>query len=184
MNENVSPIKAAGRRNVVRSSALTIVAVFALVAACFFALQIKRAQDQKAAVAAILKTGGRVLYNGDTNYAVSGFKIHATFSTGMAPPGLPPSTFLRGLLGHDYFDRVPDVVLGPDRTSSALKSLRDLPDLKWVILEDTPVRDSDLRQLANLPKLKMVNVKRTQVTEEGIRELYPECEIQHSLDDE
>ncbi len=63
---------------------------------------------------------------------------------------------------------------------SALKVLKDFPDLEILNVSDSLVSDAGLKTIAELKRLKKLNVSASAVTEDGVIELkkaLPDCEI-------
>ncbi len=55
-----------------------------------------------------------------------------------------------------------------DLSDDTLKLLTDLPELRELDLNDTPITDAGLATLATLPKLESLRIARTRVTADGV----------------
>jgi hypothetical protein len=125
---------------------------------------VHRADVQRDAVAAILKTGGVVSYDWDRRDGawISGAKPRA------------PS-WLVDLVGVDYFGHAAYVgfPLHPRAaaTDATLAEVGRLTRLQRLDLCSSPVTDAGLVHLKGLTKLRYLDLAGTQVTDAGVREL-------------
>jgi internalin A len=150
----------------------TLMAVVLLVAFCMaiWIVPIKnRAERQKAVVAAIIKSGGSVIYDYQLNQ-------HANPPTSVKPEPTAPA-WLRGLLGDDFFT---NVVVASVRTDADLKELHGLNHLlginHWVIgsrgerrrSSGDGITDAGLEHLADLSELLDLDLSYTGITDAGL----------------
>lgn len=124
--------------------------------------KIRIAARQEADVAALVKLGGSVEYDYDTDG-------HGNRVYNAVPPG---PKWLRALLGDDLFRNVTGFDLtDTPATDIELKHLRHLTALEWLHLDGTQITDAGLEQLEELTKLKELTLVRTQVTDAGMDHL-------------
>jgi Leucine Rich repeat len=111
---------------------------------------VREGRQQQAALAPILKLGGRVYYGRTT----------------------PAPVWLQELLGRDSFRSVIMVDLSNTTVSAAdLEYLKGLTTLKSLVLRDTLVNDDGLEHLKGLPQLLTLWLERTHVTDAGLEHL-------------
>lgn len=151
----------------------------------WFAARMEKARRQRAAVEAIQGMGGVVYYEWP-----------------IVPPGAapkpPPSTWLRTVLGNDFFDRVKRVDLfllsravtdadlehlealtdlrclvlfGPEVTDAGLVHLESLTDLEELYLMCSKTTDAGLEHVKGLTRLKTLGLQSTQVSDAGLKHL-------------
>ena len=127
---------------------LIVVAIFCIIAGTV----VKRANDQKAAVAAIRDLGGRIAY--------------ANQFSDVEP--LAPE-WLRKLLGDDYFFRVGVVIfMGPTINDGNFASIKRLPDVSWLTVSGTEVTDAGLVHLEGMTNLHMLTFGPTKIDGSGL----------------
>ena len=146
----------------------------------------KRANDQRIAVEAIRKAGGRIEF---------AHQLDETGSTVSPPPTVPGPAWLRNWIGDEYFQRVVAVKFdeGSD-PRAAFMELRRLPDLKvlhvnvsfenpadsyflgWsdrdqeIKFSVPPIVDDDLAALANMRRLNRLSLQ-GRLTDDGLQHL-------------
>ena len=137
----------------------------------WLAVEMKKAREQHAAVAAIVKLGGEVEWS--------------------TPSG---AAWLRRLLGEEWFMDVERVVLcrmhcsdtgerwyDNVATDTRIEHLATLSKLKVAALSGTGVTDAGLEQLKRLRQLQRLYLCKTKVTNEGVKMLQqalPDCTIE------
>ena len=123
----------------------------------WFAVRKEKARRQREAVEEIERLGGTVFYPYD----------------GLLVP--PKRTWLRKLLGNDFFDKVDSVTyvnFGPEViTDSSLEPLEGLPYLSWLCLTGTQVTDDGLKLLKGNKHLDTLILQGTQITDDGMKHL-------------
>ncbi len=120
------------------------------------------AKTQKNAVASILKMGGSVGYAHEYDAA-------GNFDTKAQPPG---PTWLRDLLGIDYFSRVRHVTLVGDSFADAeLQCLESLPDLRTLLVGGPRVTDAGLVHLKHSHRLEELQLSGPGITDAGLTNL-------------
>ncbi len=125
-----------------------------LVVSVVLAILAKGAERQRRAVAAILATGGRVIYD---DHAAERATLPAVLDERTSGPKSAP--WLRQLIGDDYFRNVVDVTFGGEATDESLSVCRDLPKLQRVTLSVCKnVTDRGLSQLHDHTELKEIHV--------------------------
>ncbi len=145
---------------------------------------VRLAHNQRDAVAAIERVGGRVSYDWE-------------WSDGISVLGGKPSAprWLTGLIGVDYFGHVTSVRLGrfesssivsqigglarlqrlrlvaPSFSDAGMADLNKLTELTSLDLRGTKVTDAGLVHLAGLTKISVLNLDDTQVSDAGLLHL-------------
>ncbi len=117
---------------------LFLVTFLASLGMSWFAVRMKRAREQNAAVEEIKRLGGAVLYD---------------YQAKMAGP--PEPAWLRNLLGEDFFATVVEAHVFVDTASAHLKGLRQLQTLELV-----NVTDAGLENLKGLRQLQYLQINR------------------------
>ena len=149
---------------------LLLVSTVAVALPCgWLGAEMKKARQQKQAVAAIAKLGGGVGYD---------WQFDAKCER-LPNARLPAPTWLRSLLGDDLFQSVRFVRL--DRnveefsntviTDAGLEQLKGLSQLQHLDLNDTQVTDAGLEHLKDLKQLQSLDLSYTQVTDAGLEHL-------------
>jgi len=128
--------------------------------------KVREARQQQAAVAAILKLGGRVSY--DYQFDAAG-----SFLSSGAPPG---PEWLHALLGDDFFRSVYQIdflslLRDSTLTDANLERLKGLSQLKELFLSSTHVTDAGLEHLKGLTNLEVLALGSTRVTDAGLQYL-------------
>jgi hypothetical protein len=129
----------------------------------WLAEEMKKANEQKAAVAAIEKLDGNVTYCWEDGKDVMEL-------ANAQPPG---PVWLRNLLGDAFFTKVVRAIFYTDTnvTDEGLANIARLPQLQDAKIESTQVTDAGLAHLARLTELQRVSLDNTQVTDEGLAQL-------------
>jgi hypothetical protein len=128
------------------------------IACSWFAVKTQRARKQRDAVRAIEATPGWVEYD---------WQQFDRFGILTSRPSSP--TWLRDLLGPDFFDSVVAVGLHLSPvTDEGLARLKALKTLKRVSLSDTNITDSGLEHLKGLTNLEYLDIRATQVSDTGV----------------
>lgn len=140
-------------------------------------IRLRQAHLQEVAVRAIHATGGSVCYTGMFEK-----KVHYRLKQGgklvSADGGRwPKKTWLRSVLGRDFFDRVTSVSIGSTNVEPALGNLDVLPSVKHVFLEDTPSQDVLPIHFARLEKLYLKGSSATEELASVLRDSLPSTEI-------
>ena len=147
-------------------SLLAMVIVVALPCS-WMAVEMKKAKDQEAAVAAIEKTQGNVIYD-DVTWGSA--KVKSGFGWGQnAKPSGPD--WLCNLVGHNFVSDVAVAHMGPTTTDSDLECFRALPEITALWLSGTQVTNKALEHVMGLTRLKMLDLAHTQVTDAGVEHL-------------
>lgn len=144
---------------------LVSVAIFACLCS-WFAIKMQRAQRQQEAVKAIRKAGGIV------HYQLNTFDKDGNERLGEEPSG---PILLQPLLGGDFFTTVFSVSFATDVskfTDAELKLVRELPDLKHLLLDGTRITDRGLEHIQVLKKLEVLYLHGTCVTDFGLKYIH------------
>lgn len=144
--------------------ALLVAVVVLSLPLSWFAARLHRARDQRKAIQALIRIEGCVAYDTDD----AGF-----------PARLTPS-WLRALLGRDFFDQVIVVgLVGPQVTDSELRHLVRLRSLKSLLVIDTEVTDDGLEHLRGLTSVQDLSLFNTPITDAGLEHLKPLVNLRH-----
>lgn len=150
MNRTAGP-----RRPVLQISVRFLVILLTLVCV-WMAFQVNRARRQRVAVDTLLKAGARVSFdlNWEAKWDAKGFPVDN--------PVLPAPSWLRRLVGNEYFDKVRSVSLpntmNANITDATLANIRYLYDLKGVDLSQAAVSNAGLANLQHLTQIEGVNL--------------------------
>jgi internalin A len=127
-------------------------------------LTFNRVRQQRAAVARIEQLGGKIQYAHD---------VAATRIVGRPQqPVVPGPTWLRRLLGPEFFDTVVWVRLGNTAVTDAdLRLISKLDRLEFLDLNSTSITDAGLFELRHCRHLKSLSLPETRVTDDGLRHL-------------
>jgi Leucine Rich repeat len=146
-------------------SLLALVLVVAI-ASNWLAVEVKQSRQQHEAVEAILKDGGRVVYD---------YQLALRAKVPAEPPG---PAWLRESIGEDFFEDVDIVSLSYSRvTDIGLMKLEGLRLIKSLNLRATGVTDSGLECLRGLAQLKELDIRDTRITNAGLESLKGLVEI-------
>ena len=124
-----------------------IATVVVAVACGWLGKKIEQKGKERAAVEAIVKLGGEVMYD-----------------SGASPPG---PEWLRRFVGEYFFSKVDQVTLH-HVTDSELQCLEGLPDLISVDLEGASITDVGLLHLRGLTRLEFLDLRGTKITDAGM----------------
>jgi len=131
----------------------------------WLAVEMKRAKEQKAALAVLVETGGGYEY--DWRFDASG-----DYASKPEPP--VPEGLWRPL-GIDFFAEVvrASVVSTPTRqvTNPDLSPLERLRHLRSLWLDRSQLTDAELEHLKSLSQLKSLSLSDTKVTDRGVQQL-------------
>jgi hypothetical protein len=160
-------MKSPSQRRWFRFSLRTLLVFVTIASAGFgwFGMKVRQARRQRAAVEAIEKLNGYVMYDFQTNP----YDFHAS------PPG---PDWLHKVLGVDFLASVTFVSLkshGPDRahvTDGDLVPLQDLGEIRTIQLDWTEISDAGLLHLKGLTQMKMLSIRDTRVTATGCQKLW------------
>ncbi|MGD0900670.1 MAG: hypothetical protein ABR915_22790 [Thermoguttaceae bacterium] len=167
---------------------LLVLTVAVAVPCSWLSREMKRAREQKEAVAAIEKAGGYVSH--DYEVGALGASI-----VGAEPPGPP---WLRNLLGEEFLasvdyaspgtelesiKRLPQLrelyLAGARITDDGLAALGALTQLQVLILTGTGVSDAGLEHIRGLRQLQVLWLGRTGVTDSGLAHLTGMLRLQY-----
>ena len=141
---------------------LLLLTVVVAIPCSWLAKEREQARKQQAAVEAIKKLAGEVNYD---------YEFDASWSpiNGAQPPG---PTWLRRLLGDDFFANVVEVMLMERAVTDAdLEQLEELTRLQALDLGETKVTDAGLEHLKGLCQLRVLGLEHTEVTDAGLEHL-------------
>jgi len=151
---------------------LALVVVVALPCS-WMAVEMKKAREQNAAVAAIVMTQGDVMYD-DVSWGRK--KLGSRLGWGLA--GKPSaSEWQLWLFGHDFVANVAAATMGSNSRDSDLECLGGLPGIVAVHLNRTSVTDRALEHVKGLANVKMLDLEGTQVTDDGLHHLIDLTEL-------
>ncbi len=147
--------------------------LLASIGGSWLAIEMHKARRQKEIVAAIVGSGGSVLYEYQTLlYEES---VHKSGSPVTGEPSSP--AWLRNLLGQEFFHTVTTAFVYSDK---GLQRLKELPHLQRAYLVGSQIGDEGLRNLEGCVRLRKLYLDDTQVTDGGVKKLQqalPDCEI-------
>ena len=153
-------------------SLLAFVVVFSIPLG-WFVSELQKARKQRAAVDAIAKLGGCVWYD---------YRINEDFFCVCEGEPTAP-TWLRNVLGEDFFCEVKCVMCHMDFDDNNAMHLQELTNLERLYLADTDVTDNGLAHLEKMARLEVLWLAGTQVTDAGVKRLQqalPKCEMRRS----
>lgn len=149
-----------------RLRTLLIVVLLLSLPLSWFGTRLARAGKQREAVVAIKRLGGSVVYDWEDASSSSAAK--------------PPSSWLRTLLGDDFFDTIVRVEFwDPCVTNADLKHVDVLTELQTLVLFSTHVTDSGLVHLEHLSELRTLSLLCRQTTDTGLEHLHGLDKLQH-----
>ncbi|HWB12505.1 MAG TPA: hypothetical protein VG826_24990 [Pirellulales bacterium] len=141
-----------GARRWLLSAAALLVVAFGITAG-WWAVS---AQRQIAAVQSLDKVGAAIVYSDEVPY---GSKI-------------PLAGWLKSTAGHDWSASVVQIKLGRSQvTDEDLRSLENLPSLRFLWLFNTEVGDEGLSHLSSLTRLEELSLGETKITDAGLAHL-------------
>ena len=134
---------------------LLVMAAIAMV----IAFPVHRARQQRLAVEAIRQWGGRVAFESagqvTRRQAQQGFRH-----------------WIQSQLGDEYFETVIYVSLsGADIRDDDLQLLLAFPELKALVVNNTPISDVGLSSILQLTNLERLDVRGTRITDAGLRHM-------------
>jgi hypothetical protein len=146
-----------------RLSTLLLLITAAAIWLSFWTNQVRK---QKEAVEFITRHGGSIEYT---------YQVNA----GSNKPTPPGPTWLRNLLGIDYFDHVVNAYFCGDFlfTDADLERLQGLPDLEYLQIASSNVTDNGLSHLKYLHGLKELELRSEKITDAGLVHLQPLTEL-------
>jgi hypothetical protein len=148
---------------------LMIVVTLFAVACSWFAVKMQQAKRQREAVEAIEKLGGRISYDYEWDSG-SGYRI-----TGAKPPG---PTWLRKVLGDDFFCTVDFVDIHEVCLDPGMEHLKKLNYLRWLALRGAT--DDGLKYIIKeLNQLQYLSLWEKKFTNEGLERLNDMKKLQH-----
>jgi hypothetical protein len=124
---------------------------------------------QNEAIEAITKSGGKLRCD---------FELDASGNR-LPEASRPGSAWLRSWIGDDLGAHVIEVDAQAD---SALKNIKNLPQLRRLHLASEWITDVGLEYLEPMQQLETLSLEKTQVTEQGVHRLQkalPNCRIIH-----
>lgn len=129
----------------------------------WFAWELQRARRQREAVEAIVKAGGEVFYDHQTEAA----------DWNLIPITEPTTPrWLRELLGDDFFNEVTVVACDDTRLDdNDVRHLKELANVERLFLTGTQITDSGLTNLEGLAKLEWLTLACTRITDSGLAHL-------------
>ena len=143
---------------------LLLVTVFSV----WLAIQVNKAQKQRAAVAAIREAGGTVMYEwmavAQTSRYDSGQPLLDWEASDQWEPYRPRSK-LGSLIGEEYFQEVNAVNFDGHQ---CLHALQFIPEIQQLILNNVVLTSADLRQLTELPNLHVLSLSNLEIPEQNI----------------
>lgn len=146
--------------------------LFVAVASVFFswfAVRMRKAEKQQAAVAELRERGASVQYDWEDALLRKVPRDQLGFPTGTIEWEPPLPLWLWNLLGEDFCATVIHVTFDEDTVDEDLVYLEDLPDLTWLCLWVCPnVTDGGLKHLERLHHLEYLNLGETKVTDKGL----------------
>ncbi len=123
-------------------------------ACSWYAYEMNKAAKRRESVAAIIKLGGKVRYD---------FEMRK-------PPGW--FSWMRRLHDDEYLGNAASVSFRETQvTDAGLVHLRDLPNLRWLLLDSTQITDAGLVHLRGLTKLEWLELRNTQISDAGLHNL-------------
>jgi hypothetical protein len=118
----------------------------------WFAVWAKRAAKQRTIVTAIERHGGHVVYEGQ-------FASQTERS------------WLRRVLGRDFFDEVLQVgFFGPDE-GRPLQQLKELASLTALLMDSIQIDEAELKHLGELTNVEYLSLNHAQITDAGLQHL-------------
>ncbi len=153
---------------------LLVLTLVIAVLSCWFAIQLRQAERQRAAIASIAASGAHTLYHWEIGVA----RIEAN------APGTP---WLRQQLGRDFFSHVYCVQRGEfgrlydsatDLSDIEMAGLSEFTRLTFLQIEGAAVTDKGLKNLEGLSDLEVLGLSGTKITDEGMQFLQNLTELE------
>lgn len=134
----------------------------------WLAIQTNAARQQRKAVDAIVALGGQVRYDFE-----GGGIFELMVSPGLKPKERPGPSWLRTLIGDDYFQTVTGVDLrGREVTDSDLRWISSLPNLNILLVMRTKISDVSMSRIGKLSQLKILVLRDNDITDQGLAQLH------------
>jgi Leucine Rich repeat len=154
----------------VRRWILAIVTFALLGLGTWCCLQAAHARSQREMVREILSAGGLIRYDWqpfDRRYLGHYLPLYDRDH-----PAIPPGpTWLRQVLGDDYFQTVVAVALRRRDTDSVLRDVvYHLPSVEEIYLDGSPLSDAGLQGITALRHLKVLALEKTHISDAGLAE--------------
>lgn len=153
---------------------LLVVILLASMGMSWLAVKMQRARKQRETVAAIVRSGGSVLY--EYQKVLYEGAVHKSGSPVIGEPSSPP--WLQNLLGQEFFHTVTTVLVYSDE---GVQRLKELPQLQRAYLVGSQISDEGVQNLEACVRLQKLYLDGTQVTDEGVKKLrqaLPNCDIE------
>ncbi len=154
-------------------SSLLILPVIIAIPCGWLCAEMSQARRQRQAAAAMNATSTFLLldqayYDYEVQWDTDRRKV-----IGISPKARPASSSGMGrLLGQDFFSRVVWAAINSETDLDArLRSLEDLPGLRYLDIAGASVNDAQLGHIRNLTKLTTLNLSDTHVSDAGLRNL-------------
>ncbi|MGA2253965.1 MAG: hypothetical protein ABSG53_04825, partial [Thermoguttaceae bacterium] len=126
----------------------------------WFAVEMKKAREQKW-VAEEIQNAGAEVWCGDDQFEKW---------TQLPPPPSEPE-WLRNLLGPDFIGAIVAVEFSTDFNEAGLEQLARLPQLRYLGFGGTGATDAVLEKVEALTQLRSLNLAATKITDSGLRHL-------------
>ena len=162
-----------GRRFQFSIRSLLLLVIVVAVPCSWLAVEMKKVRKETDVVEAIVGSGGDVLYEYQT--VLYEDSVH---KSGSPVIGEPPSfSWLRNLLGQNWFHNVTTVFIYSD---NGLECLKELPQLEKAYAVGSQVTDRGLQKVETSGRLRKLYLSDSKVTAEGVAKLQqalPNCKI-------
>ena len=127
----------------------------------WLATEMKQARKQREAAEELRKAGGDVLYS---------YQLDPSGT--QTPSAIPPEpSWLRALLGDDFFANVPCAAFDELSGDAGLEHLRPFTHLQVLYLNNTKVTDAGLENLKGLRQLEGLNLQLTKIGDAGLEHI-------------
>ena len=178
-DNDITPNRKFSWRRLLRFNLRTMLLIILLVSA-WLAWHLDRAKQQKRAVDAVIKAGGRVSYD----FQFDGDPVHTFFRENTESPY---PEFMLDSLGYDFFHSVVGVVLAGDQeriknrrlSTEWAKHLAGLKNLRFACIKGSQIDDEVLKRLGKLKHLTSVRAWGVySISDEGIKDLLKSRKIE------
>jgi hypothetical protein len=148
---------------------LLVLAVAVAMGSGWFVSAIKAARDQKDAVAGISESGGLVItrYDPDNQHILCYDPGNKHYFYGYGPDELAGPAWLRYMLGDGFFNEVVGVDLYGNAGAAYLRGLPQLQSLTLAF----GVTDDAMESVKGLPRLRGLDIQDTKITHTGLKHL-------------
>ena len=177
--------------------------ILTAIACCVLAGPVRQARQQRVVLDSVHGVGGAVLFDwenpgmefdpfvwsgGQAFYLASGRVYFSVSELGRPNPSPPGPTWLRRLLGDEYFQSVKIVDLGvymgggaPERvTNNTLQTVCDLKSVVWIEMDGAKnVDDSGLAELERVPQLQRLFADGVPITDDGMKHIGRLTQLQY-----